>query len=455
MESSQDKTLDFGQGDIGFLFYSMLWPTLVGMISMVVLNLTDGAFVGHGAGSDSLAAINIVGPCFLLQSGIALMFGMGASVVASIYLSKGHQFMANLNITLAFIAAEVLSLTLSVLLLCFPEESCRLFGSNDQLLPLATKYLFWIALFEPLGLLASVGMFIIRLDGNPRLAMWIMTWAAIANMFFDWLLIFLFKMGIEGAAIATGGTFAVGGVFSIIYIACCLRTMKLQLLYPNLKNVIRCIRYTFNIIKIGNSAFWGEAAIALVMILGNYMMIQYVGEDGVAAFSIACYCFPIVFSVGNAIVVSSQPIISFAYGVGNSQRIRKAFIMAMKAAIALGVFGGLLMSVGTRWVVGLFLESSTNAYSVAMTGLPIFGIGYIFISVNLILVGYLQSIEKATEAIVITMLRGYILIVATFLIFPHIFGVKGIWISMPAAECITMVIAAGMIFFGYSRNRPQ
>src|SRR5574344_167090 len=104
----QRDAVDFGRSDVGKLFRQMLLPTLIGMISMVVLNLTDGAFVGRGVGSNALAAVNIVAPLFTITSGFGLMFGIGVSIVASIHLAKGKPKAANINITQALIAALIL-----------------------------------------------------------------------------------------------------------------------------------------------------------------------------------------------------------------------------------------------------------------------------------------------------------------------------------------------------------
>lgn len=433
--------IDFKSGDVRRIFLQMLWPTLMGMISMVVLNLTDGAFVGHGAGSDALAAVNIVAPVFLLTGGIALMFGMGASVVASLHMSHDKQKAANINVTQALIGAEAFSMTLSTLLILFPEASCRLFGSNDQLLPLAMRYLYWIAIFLPFGTLANTGMFLIRLDGNPKTAMWIMTTSAIANMFFDWLLIFPFGMGIEGAAIATGGSYGASGLVTLAFLLTSTQTLKLyrlKITRKSLKLTLRNIGYQM---RLGSSAFFGDAAIAFVLIVGNYVFIRQLGEDGVAAFSLACYCFPVVFNVSNAIVVSAQPIISFAHGVNDNKRKHKALMLAIRSALLVGIGGFLLMSVGAPLIAAIFLPTDCHAYELALEGLPIFGVAFVFIALNLILVGYMQSTEQARMADAITILRGYVFLLICFLALPLLVGVPGAWGAMPMAELLTCIIA--------------
>lgn len=417
----------------------------MGMISMVILNLTDGALVGHGAGSDALAAVNIVAPVYLLSGGICLMFGMGASVVASVHMSRNKQKAANINITQALIGAACMSVLMSTLLLLFPEEACTLFGSSQRLLSLATSYLFWIALFLPLGTMASVGMFLIRLDGNPKLAMWILTGSAISNMFFDWLLIFPMQMGIEGAAIATGGSFAVGGLVTMTYIVWFTRKLSLCRIKLSVRSMQLTLRNIGYQMRLGSSAFFGDVAIAFVIIIGNYIFMQQLGEDGVAAFSLACYCFPVVFSVGNAIVVSAQPLISFAYGKGDTQRMNQATRVAFIYALMAGAGGVIVMSLGAGLISSLFLPSDCHAWKLACHGLPLFGTGFIFIALNLAVVGALQSTERARLASVITMLRGYILLAAAFAILPSVMGVNGTWLAMPAAEALTLAFAGGKL----------
>ena len=106
-KSPNRDALDFAHEPVGRLFRQMFLPTLLGLVSMVVLNITDGAFVGHGVGSDALAAVNIVAPLFLLSGGMGLMLGIGCSVVASIHLSHDNRHAADLNITQGILASLV------------------------------------------------------------------------------------------------------------------------------------------------------------------------------------------------------------------------------------------------------------------------------------------------------------------------------------------------------------
>ncbi|MCI6403735.1 MAG: MATE family efflux transporter, partial [Prevotella sp.] len=134
MKDNRDS-IDFGKEPVGKIFRKMFLPTLVAMVTMVVLNITDGAFVGHGVGSDALAAVSIIAPVFLFIAGIGLMFGIGGSVVASIHLSKGKVKAARINITQSLIGGFLVGCILGGLIVAFQRETCLLFGSSEKLIP--------------------------------------------------------------------------------------------------------------------------------------------------------------------------------------------------------------------------------------------------------------------------------------------------------------------------------
>lgn len=445
----QRDAIDFGSSDVGKLFRQMLLPTLIGMISMVVLNLADGAFVGRGVGSNALAAVNIVAPLFTITSGFGLMFGIGVSIVASIHLAKGKPKAANINITQALIAALILGVIISAAVLSNLETICRLFGSSDVLTPLAASYLKWIALFVPFNLIGIIGMFIVRLDGSPKYAMCVNLVGAVLNIFLDWLFVFPLQLGLEGAAIATFISFGLSTVMVIIYLFFFTRTIKLyrlKLTWKSLRLGIRNLSYQ---IKLGSSAFLGDVAISGVMIVGNYIFMEYLGEDGVAAFSVGCYCLPVVFMLGSAVVQSSQPIISYGYGANNSKRVGQAVRLALKTAAGFGLLSTLLVGLGSRLVSAMFLGTDCHAYELAVAGLPLFAIGCLFIAINLAVIGYYQSVEQAKKATIFTLLRGFIFVIPSFILLPKFFGVPGIWLAVPFAEFLTLITAG----LDYKRSR--
>lgn len=438
-------SIDFKNEPVGRIFRKMFLPTLVGMLSMVVLNITDGAFVGHGVNSDALAAVNIVAPIFMVMGGVGLMFGIGSSVVASIHLSKDNVHAANLNLTQGLLISFLIGVAVCIVTTVFQEETCRFFGCSDQLLPLACSYLKWISLMVPLSMFSSTGMFFIRLDGSPRFAMWLNCISAALNILLDYLLIFHTSLGLEGAAIATATAFSIGAFLSLYYMLRKTKTVGLARIKMTKTSLLLSMRNIIYQSKIGLSALLGELAIAAVIIVGNYVFMHHLGEDGVAAFSVGCYCLPIVFMLGNAIVGSVQPILSFAYSQQNTQRLSAALRLSTKIALISGIAGMLGMLFGTDMISTVFLQHGCHAQVLCREGLKYFSPAFLVIAINLVLVGYMQSIEAVWPATTFTILRGFVFPIPIFIFLPELIGPEGLWLAMPTAELLTLLAIGGYL----------
>ncbi len=153
------------------------------------VTVADGIFVGQGVGSDGIAAVNIYVPLLMLFQGVGFMIGIGCSVVASIHLSRAKVKAARLNVTQAMVFVTALTLLLS-LRSAFSGRTACLLGSSDRLLPLVKDYLLWFTPALVFQMWTAVGLFVIRLDGAPKLAMWCSVISALLNVVLDWLFIF-------------------------------------------------------------------------------------------------------------------------------------------------------------------------------------------------------------------------------------------------------------------------
>lgn len=204
--------------------------------------------------------------------------------------------------------------------------------------------------------------------------------------------------------------------------------------------------------RLGFSSFLCETAIATMMFVGNYVFIRYLGEDGVAAYSIACYFFPIVFMVYNAIAQSAQPILSYNYGAKCTARVRETFRLALTTAILCGAGVFLLTWIFSHQIVGMFLDSSYPAYNIAVKGLPLFASGFVFFGINIVSIGYFQSLERDCPAMIVTLLRGFVLVLLCFWILPIIWGSWGIWLAVPMSELLTFLFVLVIYWLENRRN---
>ncbi|MDE7377983.1 MAG: MATE family efflux transporter [Paraprevotella sp.] len=432
----QRDSVDLGTVEIPRLFRIYFIPTLLGMLSLCAVTATDGIFVGRGVGSDALAAVNIcISPTMVIM-GIGLMLGMGASVVSSIHLANGNVKAARLNVTQALLLATLIVALFLLTTLASPEATGRLLGSSESLMPLVTAYMPWIFLACLFQVWGAIGLFIVRLDGSPKYAMWCNVLPGLLNVLLDYLFIFPLQMGIRGAALATCISCAVGGVMIMGYLgvfAATLRLIRIKLSRKSMALTFRNIGYQC---KIGISALLGEATMGVLMLTGNLVFMRYMGNDGVGAFSIACYYCPFVFMIGNAIAQSVQPIISYNYGLGCRHRVMAAERLAIFSAIVCGLTVTALFVFAPTTMVQLFLDGDLPATRIAIAGFPLFSAAFVFFIFNLTAIGYFQSVKRVMPSIVFALLRGTYLI-PVFIIMPEIFGNSGIWLSLFVSESLT------------------
>ncbi len=441
-------SIDFANEPVGQLFRKMLWPTIISMISIVILNIADGAFLGHGAGSEALAGVNIAAPIFNIMMGIGIMFGIGSSIVASIHLSRGQVKAANINITQAILGSLTIAVILSILILTNLPATCRLFGSNDELIPLASSYLKWVAIAEPLIMIEMVCRFIIRIDGSPNYAMICSVAASTLNIILDYVAIFILGWGLEGAAIATSVSFALSGIAQLIYMIWFTKVLSLYKLKLTIKSLMLTLRNLGYQIKMGFSAMVGEIAVSGSMIIGNYVFIHYLGETGVAAYSVACYSIPFIFLMANGIAQAGQPIVSYAYGADNKERLHESYRLMIRWAVIAGALLSAIMYFMAPYVTMIFLEESDPAFQISADGLPYYGLGILVITLNIVLIGYMQSIEQSTRASIYSILRGFVIVIPCFILLPKLIGQIGMWLAIPVAEAITL----GIIMISWKRK---
>lgn len=432
--------INFESDKVSVLFRKMLVPTLLGTVCLSAVTAIDGILVGHGVGSGGVAAVNIVVPIYQIMSGLGLMIGAGCSVAASIHQSRQNLKAARLNISQAIILSSLLVLMLTAVVLSFPAQVARMLGSSETLMPQVLDYLRWIMPCFMFEMWSMIGLFIIRLDGAPRYAMWCNVIPSLLNAVLDWVFIFPLGMGVKGAAIATTISIALGGIMTLAYLLFFARSLKLLPLKISRKSIMLAFRNIGYQCRIGSSSLFGELTLAVLIFIGNIVFMEYLGDTGVGAFGIACYYAPFFFMMGNSIAQSAQPIISYNYGISRWKEVREARRLLLLASVVTGVAVTLLFIFIPDKLVALFVDPTGEAGRIAIDGFPYFAAGIVFFILNVAIIGYWQSIERIKKAVLFVFLRGFALLVPCFIILPKLLGTEGIWLAMPLAELMTFIL---------------
>ena len=440
------QDLDFQYAGVGKLFVRQLIPALLGMISSALYVVVDGIFIGQGIGSDGIAAVNIINPLMTIVSGIGLMFGMGGGVLASVNLSRGKKINAHINLMHAIIAAVGVGIILTVVLLLYPHEAGYLLGADESLIEDVAEYLRWYVICFPFMLLMTTLPFFVRLS-NPNIPMWALATGAVLNVVLDWLFIFPFGWGLAGAAAATSIGQTVGALIMIVYLfrpGLAVRLTRIRRSEVSKKSSLFLLKNMIYMVYLGFSVFLSEITISIMVIAGNYAFMDVLGANGVAAFSIVCYLFPVIFMVFNATIQSAQPIISYNYGCCQIGRSQQALRYALYFAIGFALLMVGVFLIGSEQVVKLFIPDTTNpAWKYAVDGLPWFAADFVFFGINTIMIGYYMSLERLHKALLLTVVRG-ILPVIYFVILPLWIGHIGLWIAVAIAD-ITTTLLIGMM----------
>lgn len=445
--------IDLGNANVFKLFNRYFIPTLLGMLCMSAVTAIDGIFVGHGVGSDGIAAINICIPLLMFFTGVGLMVGAGCSVVASIHISRGKEKIARMNVTQALLFATLVTSVPSIIILLFPDATGRLLGSSEHLLPFVKDYLRWFVPSLLFQIWVSIALFVIRLDGAPRLAMWCNIIPAAVNIVLDWLFVFPLGLGVMGAAAATTISLFIGGCISMGYLLFRARHLRPVMPKWSRKSLCLSLRNIGYQCRIGSSALLGESTMAILMFIGNQVFMRYLGDDGVGAFGITCYYTPFVFMVGNAIAQSAQPIISYNFGAGLHNRVAATERIALLTAIACGTVVTLLFTYCPQYLVGLFIDPTVPAARIAINGFPLFSTAFVFFILNLTAVGYYQSVERIRPATAFALLRGMLFLVPSFVLLPKVLGIEGIWLALALSEATTTICIA--VFYLYPKRRSK
>ena len=432
--------INFENDKVSVLFRKMLVPTLLGTVCLSAVTAIDGILVGHGVGSGGVAAVNIVVPIYQIMSGLGLMIGAGCSVAASIHQSRQNLKAARLNISQAIILSSLLVLMLTAVVLSFPAQVARMLGASETLMPQVLDYLRWIMPCFMFEMWSMIGLFIIRLDGAPRYAMWCNIIPSLLNAVLDWVFIFPLGMGVKGAAIATAISISLGGIMTLAYLLFFARSLKLLPLKMSRKSMMLAFRNIGYQCRIGSSSLFGELTLAVLIFIGNIVFMEYLGDTGVGAFGIACYYAPFFFMMGNSIAQSAQPIISYNYGISRWKEVREARRLLLLASVVTGVAVTLLFIFIPDKLVALFVDPTGEAGRIAIDGFPYFAAGIVFFILNVAIIGYWQSIERIKKAVLFVFLRGFALLVPCFIILPKLLGTEGIWLAMPLAELTTFIL---------------
>lgn len=408
-------------------------PTIVMLVVMSLYTIVDGIFVSHYVGTNALSAINIVYPFQSITVAVAIMLGTGGNAIVAKRLGEGKQEEAQKNFTLLVISGIVFGIIFCILGLIFLDPIIHMLGANESFAGYCRDYLFIILLFTPASIVQLLFQSFLVTEGKPALGMVLTIAAGAANVVLDYLFMGIFHMGIEGAAWGTTFSYMIPAVFGLLYFCKKKAVLRFKKTRFNKRVLLRSCSN-------GSSEMVSQLSVGMITLLFNYMMLAYVGEDGVAAITVILY---MQFSLTAAFIGFSNgvaPIISYNYGKRDTSQLKTLFTICTRTILVLSGLITLISMVFARQIVGCFLKPDTAAFALTLRGFYIFSINYLAAGINIFGSAYYTALSDGKTSATISFLRTFGLILLSALFLPKLFHVDGIWLMVPFAEFITTII---------------
>ena len=416
-----------------------IFPAMGGLFATYLYNVVDGIFVGQGVGSAALGAVNIGVPFITFAVAIAAMFPMGGGTVVAIRMGREDKEGANHAFMTAFLLTLLASLLLTLIGMAFSRQIVDLSGGrtlSHTMRDMAADYLFYYCAFSVPMLMSTCLSVFVRNDGSPALSFAGMCVGAGANIFLDWLFIFPMKMGVVGAAIASG----LGQVFSVAV---------LLSHFVRKRGSLRFRRFPVSGALIGKICKRGvpEAASQLTTpvtaLCYNLMLARLVGDIGVSTFSVLSFIYSLVNAILSGTAQGLQPLWGLCYGERDTDGMNLYFRWGIRinAILSVVIYG--LLFLFAEPVIQIFNRDPELVQN-ASAALSLFGLSFIPMALNLIYTAFLYSTKRTLQADAISLSRGVVLKAAAIFCIPVLLGIDVIWLAPFAAELLTLVLALAL-----------
>lgn len=418
---------------VGARFARYVIPSVTGMLVSSLYVVVDGIFVGRGVGPHGLAAINLIWPYIAVFIAAALMVGVGGAALCAHALGAGQPTEAQGYFAQSLWLILGISVVFSVVGFFLTPTLCRLLGADEAILPYCVDYLRWYMVFGvPYGLSMVFGTFC-RNDNDPGLAFVAMIAGSVLNVFLDYLAIYLLHGGMMGAAVASG----IGQLCSALMLSYHFwgkrGVLRLSLPRP-------CRAVMTLVLRTGTPELLQNLCCPVSMVAYNYALMAMVGADGVAAYGIVAYILTILTSLFAGVSQGIQPILSYSCGAGDRVGLRRFFRLGLGLNLGLSAVLCLLLRLLDDQVIGIFTTDATLAAR-AVDAFGLYLPSCLFGAVNVVCITYFLSVRQTGFANLLSFARGVVLMLLFILLLPPLLGEAGIWLTITAAEGVTLLLA--------------
>ena len=425
-----------GEAPIGKLLLQYSVPAIIGMIVNALYNIVDRMFIGNipNIGSLAITGVGITMPIMTIILAFGMLIGIGATANISLNLGKGNRPTAEKLLGNAFTLSIIVGLAIAIVGTICANPILNLFGASENTLFYAKEYLNIILLGCTFNILSFSLNSTVRADGNPKMSSLTMVIGCGTNIILDYVFIFIFNLGVKGAALATIISKAI--TFFIILYYYTIGNSNLKLKVENFKLKKHLVTMTF---AIGIAPFAIQIANSLVQVIANNALKTYGSDLAIGAMTVISWLNIVFMMPIFGINQGCQPIIGFNYGAKKYKRAKETFKYATMAACVICIIGFTIIQCFPTQIISLF-NNDPKLTNLAMRGIRIYLLMMPIVGINIVATSYYQSIGKAKVSMFVSLLRQVILLIPFTIILPKFIGLDGVWAAGACADSLSVII---------------
>ncbi|MCD7845366.1 MAG: hypothetical protein LUG57_05865 [Oscillospiraceae bacterium] len=427
--------MDLLTGDIRRLYQKFLLPGLGGALVMTIYSFVDSIAVGQSEGPVGAAAMAVIGPLFGVSVFLAIMCGVGGSVLMSEARGQGDWERGDACFTAVVLLMGALTLVSWLGLALFGERIMAFFGAEGETLAMVMKYARWVIGFWPVMIYPIFLGAFIRNDGATGLA----TGAVIAgdalNIFGDWFLVFFLGLGIRGAAMATVAGTALQSVVMTGYLF--RKSCRLRLRRPR-----KLGKAMGQILSLGFGAGVLDLGTVFIGVVTNNQLMKYGGAAALSVYGMLTTVTSLFQSLFGGVGQAIQPVASTNFGAGQTERIGRLLRLSLVTVLGLGAVFVLVGELFPAGLTALFMSPSDEVLAVAPGLVRRYFLAFLPLGVTVLATYYLQSILRFQMSMAVSVLRSFALSGLALWLLPMALGANGVMLALPLSETITAAVAA-------------
>ncbi len=417
-------------------------PSMVMMLFMGLYTIVDTVFVARFVDTNALSSINIVCPVINVIVGLGTMLATGGSAVVAKKMGSGKTEEARSNFTLIIITGIIIGLVITVMGLLFLDEIIWGLGASEILFQYCRDYLTIQLIFVVGNIMQVLYQNLFVTAGKPTLGLVLSVLAGIANIVFDYVFIVLLQMGIKGAALGTGIGYMIPTVIGTVFFV--TGRSELHFCKPKMDAYV-LIKSCSN----GVSEMVSQLSTAVTTFLFNATMMKLLGEDGVAAITVIIYSQFLLTTLYIGFSMGVAPVVSYNYGSGNVNQLKKVVRICFCFIMAVSIFVFLFSFFAGESIAKIFAENNENVFEITKAGFTIFSFSFLFSGCNIFASALFTALSDGKTSAAISFLRTFGFITIFLLVLPKFLQVTGVWLAIPIAELLTLMLTIYLIF----RNR--